>query len=230
MPEFLLQVHRQAAPWATPCPAEANWVTSVTVLFHSGLLGAYNLPGSSEMHLRWGNTSVLYITFSFFYWFQLEKGQFWRSTNKCRSYTALWQTSKEDANSASLLAHLAYFCLLPVLRESHDPNPKRSGWCCDSRLLGQGKADIPHEAKEIWTLTYSIFSFFGGSSWTFLVWAIAEEGFPSNLSVWQLKDLELWGALELSSGPSSVFWSHTTQHSEGGALQSPLLDLLHKHW
>lgn len=116
MPEFLLQVHRQAVPRAPPEPAEAYWVTSVTVWFHSRLLGAYNLPGSSEMHLRWGNTSVLYITFGFFYWFQLEKGQIWRSTNKCRSYTALWQTSREDENSASLLAHLTYFCLLPVLK------------------------------------------------------------------------------------------------------------------
>lgn len=116
MPELFLQVHRQAAPSATPEPAEAYWVTSVTVWFHSRLLGAYNLPGSSEMYLRWGNASVLYITFSFFYWFHLEKGQIWRSTNKCRSCTALWQTSREDANSASLLAHLAYFCLLPVLK------------------------------------------------------------------------------------------------------------------
>ena len=41
-------------------------------------------------------------------------------------------------------------------------------------------------------LTHSIFSFFGGLSWIFLVWAIAEERFNSNLSGWQLKDLELW--------------------------------------
>lgn len=70
--------------------------------------------------------------------------------------------------------------------------------------------------------------FLWGLSWIFLVWAIAEERFPSNLSMWQLK--ELWRALDLSSGPSSVFWSHAAHHCEEDAFQCLLLGLLHGHW
>lgn len=100
----------QSGSWA--CNGFLSYICNSFGWFDSRLLGAYNLPGSSEMHLIWGNTNVLYIMFSFFYWVQLEKAQIWRSMNKCRSYTASRQTSWEDATSASLLALFVCFSSL----------------------------------------------------------------------------------------------------------------------
>lgn len=66
----------QSGSWA--CKGFLSYICNSLGWFDSRLLGAYNLPGGSEMHLIWGNTNVLYITFSFCYWFQLEKAQIWR--------------------------------------------------------------------------------------------------------------------------------------------------------
>lgn len=114
--------------------------------------------------------------------------------NKCRTCTASWQTFWEDANSASLPAYLAYFCLLEVLRESHDLNPKTSsggavieGSCARGKQTFKGNANAD---------TQHIFFLWGcpglnQDKGLVMDFPIAEEGFYSSLSGWQLEDLLL---------------------------------------
>lgn len=146
------------------------------------------------MHLTWGNTNVLYVIFSFFYWFQLEKMQIWRRMNKCRSYTASWQPSWEDTNSALPLAHFACFCLLWVLRESHNLNPKAL-WVelwFSVPVPGEGRHSVIQRKFECWhTASFLSLGASHGFSWTGL---LQRKDFTQ---IWQGGSQKTWSLLVL---------------------------------
>lgn len=114
MPGFLLQVHRQAAPRAGPEPAKASWVTSVTVW--AGLIVGFWVLTTYQEAVKCILYEEIPMCFTSRLAFAIDSS--WRrhksegSMNKCRSYAASWQTSWEDATSASLLALFVCFSSL----------------------------------------------------------------------------------------------------------------------